>query len=79
MIGDVFRATADFASDIGLAGLPATSRYCDLSLGADSLLYIGVYSLTWMMLVLNDPPPHQEEKPCIMTAQTHGDGIEVYH
>lgn len=38
VIGDVFRETKDFASDIGLADLPATSRDRHLSLGAGSLL-----------------------------------------
>lgn len=56
VIGDVFQANCDFALDIGLANLPATSRYRDLSLGAGSLLDIGVYSLTWIMLALNDRP-----------------------
>ncbi|OOQ89231.1 putative dimeric dihydrodiol dehydrogenase [Penicillium brasilianum] len=77
VIGDVFRANCDFASDIGLATLPATSRYRDLSLGAGSLLDIGVYSLTWMMLGLNDRPAGQGEKPNILAAQSHEDGIEV--
>jgi predicted dehydrogenase len=77
VIGDVCRETTDFACDIGLADLPATSRYHDLSLGAGSLLDIGVYSLTWMMLALNDRLPGQWENPSIMAAQTHEDGIEV--
>ncbi|KAJ5875458.1 uncharacterized protein N7473_012805 [Penicillium subrubescens] len=77
VIGDVFRAKCDFASDIGLADLPATSRYRDLSLGAGSLLDIGVYSLTWIMAALNDHPAGQGEKPLILATQTHEEGIEV--
>ena len=49
LIGDVFWATADFTSDIRLADLPARSRYRDLSLGAGSLLDVG-------MIALNDRP-----------------------
>lgn len=77
VMGDVFRANCDFASDIGLADLPATSRYRDLRLGAGSLLDIGPYSLTRIMAALNDRPAGQGEKPLILATQTHEEGIEV--
>ena len=47
IIGDVFRVFSDFASGVDIASLPSTSRYRNLTLGAGSLLDIGVYSLTW--------------------------------
>ena len=37
-IGEVYRTFADFALDIDIKSLPATSRYRDLSLGAGTLL-----------------------------------------
>ncbi|PSR88637.1 hypothetical protein BD289DRAFT_366910 [Coniella lustricola] len=76
-IGDVFRATADFQMYIDMKALPATSRYKNLELGAGSLLDIGIYSLTWGILMLDPQPPSAPEDPKIMAAQSFVDGIEV--
>ena len=73
IIGDVFRVFADFASGVDIASLPASSRYCDLALGAGSLLDIGVYSLTWLRVALG----YQNDLPQIVAKQTHEEGIEV--
>jgi predicted dehydrogenase len=73
IIGDVFRAFSDFASGVDIASLPASSRYRDLTLGAGSLLDVGVYTLTWLRVALGD----QVEPPQIVAKQTHEDGIEI--
>ncbi|OJJ40936.1 hypothetical protein ASPWEDRAFT_34398 [Aspergillus wentii DTO 134E9] len=73
VIGDVFRAFADFASGVDIASLPVTSRYRDLTLGAGSLLDIGVYSLTWLRLALGE----EIKLPQIVAQQAHEEGIEV--
>jgi predicted dehydrogenase len=77
IIGDVFRVFSDFASGVDIASLPITSRYRDLSLGAGSLLDIGVYSLTWARMALGGKAPDQSEMPLILAAQTHEEGVEV--
>ena len=41
-IGDVFRTTSDFQMHVDIPNLPSTSRLKDLSLGAGSLLDIGI-------------------------------------
>ncbi|CAI7628214.1 unnamed protein product [Penicillium glandicola] len=77
IIGDVFRVFSDFASGVDIASLPTTSRYRNLALGAGSLLDIGVYSLTWVRLALGGTAPAQAEKPLILAAQSHEEGVEV--
>ncbi|KAJ5408255.1 dimeric dihydrodiol dehydrogenase [Penicillium cosmopolitanum] len=51
-IGDVHRVWCDFGLPKDIASLPITSRYKDPALGAGSLLDIGIYSLTWVILAL---------------------------
>ncbi|OQD89889.1 hypothetical protein PENANT_c002G07671 [Penicillium antarcticum] len=77
IIGDVFRVFCDFASGVDIASLPSTSRYRDLTLGAGSLLDIGVYSLTWARMALGGKIPDQSEMPRILAAQTHEEGVEI--
>lgn len=78
MIGDVFRATSDFQLYIDLASLPPTSRYKDPHLGAGAMLDIGVYALTWMILLLDPTAPRDgPETPAVMAAQSFRDGVEV--
>lgn len=76
-IGDVFRVTSDFKIYFDIASLPSTSRYKDLSLGAGSMLDIGIYPLTWTILMLDPNPPDKPEDPKIMAAQSFSQGIEV--
>ncbi|KAI1322775.1 hypothetical protein F5Y16DRAFT_27960 [Xylariaceae sp. FL0255] len=78
IIGNVFRTTSDFQMYLDIASLPATSRYKDLSLGAGTMLDIGIYSLSWCLLMLDpNPTGPNSETPKIMAAQTFVDGIEV--
>lgn len=77
VIGDVFRASSDFQLYIDTINLPESSRYKDISLGAGSMLDIGIYSLTWNILMLDPNPPSQPEAPKIMASQSFIQGIEV--
>ncbi|ETS86197.1 hypothetical protein PFICI_00025 [Pestalotiopsis fici W106-1] len=77
VIGEVYRTTSDFQMCLEVAELPPTSRFRDLSLGAGSLLDIGVYSLTWALLTLEGGTPPRDEKPNVVAAQSFVDGIEV--
>lgn len=76
-IGDIFRTFADFSLFVDIPNLPPTSRYKDLSLGAGTLLDIGIYSLTWAFLTLDPHTPEDSELPAIVAKQTHMNGIEV--
>ncbi|KAJ5096824.1 hypothetical protein N7456_007545 [Penicillium angulare] len=77
VIGEVTRVYSDFAVELDIPSLPSTSRYKDLSLGAGSLLDIGVYSLTWLAGGLEERGSENTELPRIMASQRHEDGIEV--
>ncbi|KAK6077409.1 dimeric dihydrodiol [Seiridium cupressi] len=76
-IGEVFRTSSEFKMYVDIAGLPETSRYKDLNLGAGSLLDIGIYSLSWAILTLEPDAPGPREVPTIKAAQSFVDGIEV--
>lgn len=77
IIGEVYRMTSDFQMYMDVAGLPVTSRYKDPSLGAGSMLDIGIYPLTWSILMLDPNPPDKPEQPKIKAAQSFVQGIEV--
>lgn len=77
VIGDVFRATSEFQMYMDIDNLPPTSRYKDVSLGAGSMLDIGIYSLTWNILLLDPGVPRKPETPTILAAQSFRQGIEV--
>ena len=77
VIGKVFRAWCDFGLDKDIGSLPADSRYRDTALGAGSLLDIGVYALTWIILALDPKSPAASEVPQILALQSHDQGIEV--
>lgn len=76
VIGDVQRTFCDFGLDMPLASLPASSRLKDPKLGAGSLLDIGIYSLTWGILTLEDGKS-QKVMPKVQAVQTLADGIDV--
>lgn len=72
IIGDVHRVFCDFGLKQDIASLPADSRLKNLSLGAGSLLDIGIYSLTWGLIGLG-----QTEKPKVVASQHLVDGVDV--
>ncbi|PSK33427.1 hypothetical protein B9Z65_7314 [Elsinoe australis] len=77
IIGEIFRAWSDFGLNIDVKSLPSGHKARDLNLGAGSLLDIGVYPLTWMILTLDPRSPADSEKPNIMAVQSHVEGVEV--
>ncbi|GKZ26570.1 hypothetical protein AbraIFM66951_002627 [Aspergillus brasiliensis] len=77
-IGEIFRATSDFGSEIDIPNLPLDKYYRQNAMGAGSLLDMGIYSLTWVMLSLDDPElAPNRAKPNILAAQTHWEDIEL--
>lgn len=77
VIGDVFRTTSEFKMYLDIANLPMNSRYKDPHMDAGSLLDIGIYALTWAIVMLEPGTPTKPETPNIMAAQSFIDGIEV--
>lgn len=77
VIGDVHRVFCDFGLVIDLDSLPATSRLKDPALGAGALLDIGVYSLTWGLLGLDEGIAGTALKPQVFSAQSISQGIDV--
>jgi predicted dehydrogenase len=76
-IGDVFHATSDFGSHLDFPNLPFDKYYRQNSLGAGSLLDMGIYSLTWVMLGLDPSLEADRERPKISAAQTHWEDVEI--
>ncbi|PLB46590.1 NAD(P)-binding protein [Aspergillus steynii IBT 23096] len=76
-IGNVHRVFCDFGLDIDLDNLPDSSRLKDPALGAGSLLDIGIYSLTWGLLLLEDHPPDDAAQPQVFSAQTLHAGADI--
>ncbi|KAF2151595.1 dimeric dihydrodiol dehydrogenase [Myriangium duriaei CBS 260.36] len=76
-IGNVALATSNFALPLDIPGLPATSRYKDPELGAGTLLDIGIYPLTWLILSLDSNGPQSPEDPKVIATQTHSSGVEA--
>ncbi|KAL3486654.1 hypothetical protein BJX62DRAFT_228606 [Aspergillus germanicus] len=74
-IGDVRRVFCDFGLDMDISSLPESSRLKNLSMGAGSLLDVGIYSLTWGILTLESPD--STEKPQITATQTLRDGVDI--
>ncbi|KAH7381169.1 hypothetical protein DE146DRAFT_669854 [Phaeosphaeria sp. MPI-PUGE-AT-0046c] len=80
-IGRVHRVLCDFAMDQGLDSKGSDSRLKNLSLGASSLLDIGIYSLTWAIIGLEQPLgtslKEASEKPKLLATSTLSDGVDV--
>lgn len=77
VIGDVFRTTSEFQTYVDFENLKADSRHKDPSLGPGSLLDMGIYPLTWVVLTLDPNTPNSSEMPTIKAVQSFVDGIEV--
>ncbi|KAM0344454.1 hypothetical protein ACHAPU_007426 [Fusarium lateritium] len=77
VVGDVVRVFADFAMDHHVESLGPESRFRDLSLGAGSLLDIGIYSLTWGLLSLDSGVGDQAITPKIAAAQSLVNGFDM--
>ncbi|KAI7284575.1 hypothetical protein KC352_g5515, partial [Hortaea werneckii] len=77
-LGTIYRTFCDFGMDVDIASLPDGSRYKEISLGAGSLLDIGIYSLTWGLTTLSDGQGEEAEDPEVVSSQTleHG-GVDT--
>ncbi|KAL2811425.1 hypothetical protein BJX63DRAFT_433430 [Aspergillus granulosus] len=76
-IGDIFRAMSDFGGYLDIPNLPLDKYYRQNSMGAGSLLDMGIYSLTWVMLSLDPSLTTDRERPKILAAQTHWEDVEL--
>ncbi|CUM48106.1 uncharacterized protein AC631_03553 [Debaryomyces fabryi] len=54
LLGKINRLFVDFAYDADIENLPVTSRLRDIKLGGGSLLDIGIYSITYARILLDD-------------------------
>ncbi|KAJ5568125.1 hypothetical protein N7450_010611 [Penicillium hetheringtonii] len=77
VIGEVFRATSDFGSELDIPNLPLDKYYRQNALGAGSLLDMGIYSLTWVILALDPELTANREKPKILASQNHWEDVET--
>lgn len=59
VIGPVHRMNADFSIALDVASLPLLSRARDISLAAGATLDIGIYTLTWMRIILGTSEPFE--------------------
>ncbi|CAG9948665.1 unnamed protein product [Clonostachys rosea f. rosea IK726] len=74
-IGDVYRVFIDNTSYMPISSLPADSRLGDPSKGAGALLDIGIYTLTWAAIVLDQHPENDPSEPVVVSSAmtlTHG-------
>ena len=77
VIGDVRRTFCDFGLDMPIASLPGDSRLKQRELGAGSLLDIGVYSLTWGLMTLDDGVGDDAAEVDVLASQTLVEGLDV--
>ncbi|KAL4941068.1 hypothetical protein BDV06DRAFT_223482 [Aspergillus oleicola] len=82
VIGDIRRVFCDFGLDMDLRSLDRTSRLRDARLGAGSLLDLGVYALTWGVLVLESGSgsgleSKERENPKVIASQTLHEGVDI--
>ncbi|CAI7565990.1 unnamed protein product [Penicillium bialowiezense] len=77
VIGEIFRATSDFGSELDIPNLPLDKYYRQNSMGAGSLLDLGIYALTWIVLSLDPELTADRAKPKILAAQTHWEDVEL--
>lgn len=76
IIGDVSRVFVDFGLDMNLPSLPADSRLKNLSLGAGSLLDIGMYTLMFGKLMLDSGLGKNSMEPKVASTQSLVDGVD---
>lgn len=77
VIGDIQRVFCDFSLVQNIASLPADSRLRNPSLGASTLLDIGIYSLTWGLVTLDNGVGETAEKPKVSAQQHLLDGVDA--
>ncbi|KAB8200197.1 hypothetical protein BDV34DRAFT_205346 [Aspergillus parasiticus] len=75
VIGDIQRVFCDFSMPMDIPSLPSTSRLKNPALGAGSLLDIGIYSVTWVILALE--AELGQETPQLVASQRLNGGIDI--
>ena len=75
-IGEVYRMTSHFGLDMDIKGLPEGNRYKHVEMGAGSLLDIGIYPLTWAVILL-EKKTSEEEVDVNATRQSFVEGVEA--
>lgn len=77
LVGEVHRVFCDFGLQFDLESLPSSSRLKNVALGGGSLLDIGIYSITWGLLLLDDQIGEKAATPHVFSAQTISEEIDV--
>jgi predicted dehydrogenase len=77
LVGDIVRVFADFGLDMDIKNLGPESRLKNRVLGAGSLLDIGIYSLTWGLLCLDEGIGEKAETPRVTSFQTLADRVDT--
>lgn len=70
LFGEVHRLFMDFAYDADVTNLPPTSRVRDVNLAGGALLDIGIYTLTYARILLDDKLGHNATKFDFKSFQT---------
>ncbi|KAK3653410.1 hypothetical protein LTR56_004614 [Elasticomyces elasticus] len=76
-LGTIYRTFSDFGLDFDIPNLPDDSRYKDPTLGAGSLLDIGIYTLTWGLTTLSDKVGDEAEDPEVVSTQSIAHGVDL--
>ncbi|KAH8657760.1 hypothetical protein BX600DRAFT_468096 [Xylariales sp. PMI_506] len=77
VIGNIYRVFCDFAKDKNFSSLGQESRLKNPALGGGSLLNLGIYSLTWALLILDSGVGDEAVTPTIHATQTLIEGVDV--
>lgn len=77
LVGEIVRVFADFGLDIDIKKFGPESRLKNRALGAGSLLDIGIYSLTWGLLCLDQGIGENAETPKVTSFQSLEDGVDM--
>jgi predicted dehydrogenase len=77
VIGQVHRMFCDFGLDMQIPLRGPDSRLKNPKLGAGSILDIGVYSLTWGLLVADAEIAEKAQKPVVVASQVLSEGIDM--
>ena len=77
VIGDIERVFVDFGLDMPMASLPPSVRTADPSLEAGCLLDIGIYTLTFASLILDQHPDNAGGvEPTVASSMTFTNGAD---
>ncbi|KAK9860465.1 hypothetical protein MYU51_005409 [Penicillium brevicompactum] len=77
LIGEVHRVFCDFGLQFDLESLPSSSRLKNVALGGGSLLDMGIYPITWGLLLLDDQIGEKAATPHVFSAQTISEEIDI--